>query len=77
MTECNLTTCKHIADLERELAEVRSCMRYIVETWDEEPIENIEDGSCRLMGPGSIEMLARWRIAAGLNRREEAEARGT
>jgi hypothetical protein len=71
MPVCDLSTCKHVSDVERELAVARSnldkardCLREILSVWDHARIESIEDGVCPmtgLVGPVSFESLERWR----------------
>ncbi len=65
MSECDLTTCKHVTDLERELSEVRACLMQLVEAWDEETEESVENQTCAFQAPPDWETLIQWREAAG------------
>ena len=55
-------------DARKQRDEARACLREIIETWDGEAIESIEDGCCPMMGPDSMETLVRWRTAAGYDK---------
>jgi predicted nucleic acid-binding Zn-ribbon protein len=55
----------NVQRLERELSEVRACLMQLVEAWDEETEESVENQSCAFQAPPDWETLIQWREAAG------------
>jgi hypothetical protein len=66
-----------VADLERELSEVRACLMQLVEAWDEETEESVENQSCAFQAPPDWETLIQWREAAGYDTANAPVSGGT
>lgn len=60
-----------IANLERELSEVRSFLLQLVEVWDDETKESVENQTCAFQAPPDWETLIQLREAAGYETKKE------
>jgi hypothetical protein len=55
----------NVQRLERELSRVRTCLLQIVQMWDKETEESVNDHACLFQAPPDWATLVRWRKAAG------------